>query len=86
MAKIKFKLNVLGNTKKRICKCIICKNELVVYSKKHSMPYSSVFKNRTHQYSDSNDGVLFIQKKGLPGVWFCNDCWNKIISKIKFKV
>lgn len=82
---MKIKIKTLGTAKKRIVNCIICKKKLLTYTKTHSVPHSSGIKNRSFTYSDSSHGVLFIDNKKEPGVWFCNSCWKQIISKVKFQ-
>jgi len=75
----------MGKTDQRICKCTVCKKELEVYTEIHSSKIyeSSNRVRRTFQDSDSDEGVLFFENRKSQGVWFCNSCWDKIITKVK---
>ena len=78
----------MGKINIRKVKCIVCKNEIKVWSEVlvKTRPYVKETKSRNHQDSFSDEGVLFSDEtlKKI-GVWFCNECWNKIIKRINKK-
>ena len=80
-------------TKKVICR--VCEKKLELFYKVHlSSSYAPEYRNpksptygkikRTFSYWDSKEGIFFkYGGNSYTGVWFCNCCWEKIISKIK---
>lgn len=76
----------MGNKKTRIKKCKVCCSKIKVTRKQHSGMFVEphLRKNpRTFSYDESKDGVCFTPKKNSLGIWFCNSCWDQIISKVK---
>ena len=73
---------------KRNCK--ICEKELEVSFGHIGRGGKNRFsKTKTRSVTDSKDGVLFVggEDKKYGYVWFCNECWNKMIVKFnKFKL
>lgn len=58
----------------RSVKCRVCKLKIKTFSK--SMGSGNLCPRTS--YTDSDEGTQF-----KIGIWFCNDCWEKIIKKVK---
>jgi len=72
--------------KTKIKKCKFCKKDLKVYSKQYGGTFIEPYfrKNkRTYSFSNSEEGILFIEDESKHGVWFCNKCWEQINFKVK---
>ena len=79
----------MADLKKRIMKCTLCKKGIHVKTERIG---SNLFRGKTSKangprsnyVSSSKEGVWF--KEGISfsrGNWFCNDCWDQIIEKVK---
>lgn len=82
----------MGDLRKKIMKCVVCRIEIIVQrmrigSNKIRDDTLRTKIPRSTYMSYSEEGILFGSEDLMQGSkkWFCNDCWAKILKKIKIQ-
>jgi uncharacterized protein YlaI len=75
---------MVAKIKRRKVKCVICEKEFEAWTERvvRSKSYIKETKSVNLDHPCSNDGILFYYKSNIKR-WFCNECWEEIIIKLK---